>query len=55
MIVYLPKNFTKSREMTEKIKSLTDKEIENLEIIDNEKEIIELLELEKILEVKREC
>lgn len=55
MIIYLPKNFTKSREMTEKIKSLTDKEIENLEIIDNEKEIIELLELEKILEVKREC
>lgn len=45
MIVYLPKNLEKSEEILKKIKSLTDKEIENLEIIDSEKEIIELLGL----------
>lgn len=45
MIVYLPRNLEKSEEILEKIKSLTDKEIENLEIIDSEKEIIELLGL----------
>lgn len=55
MVVYLPKNFKESSEIAEKINSLTNKEIENLEIIDDEKEIVELLELEKILEVKKEC
>lgn len=55
MVIYLPKNFKESSEIAEKINSLTNKEIENLEIIDDEKEIVELLELEKILEVKKEC